>query len=149
MITSNVRLRYGDPDCTNITLPSDGMSRWSTLPRRIARRARFHAEAAFHFYCFRVATAPHKVGAYGSLSCIPDGVPAGVMVLLAAVIILRTTGGAWISRGRNNAVRRDRSARFADFRHRRLTWIGRGSTGTWFPDGRTSGGMGTVSWYNA
>jgi hypothetical protein len=40
---------------------------------------------------------------YASLPSIPEGVPTGVMVLLAAVIILRTTGAAWIRRCRNDA----------------------------------------------
>jgi hypothetical protein len=98
MIKSNVRLRWDECDGMHITALSILASRLSAFPRRMVRCARFRGEAAFHLYCFRVATARHEVGAYGSLSCIPEGVPTGVMVLLAAVIILQTTGAEWIGR---------------------------------------------------
>jgi hypothetical protein len=99
MIKSSVRLRCDESDGLHITAFSVLASRLSAFPRRIVMCARFRGEAAFHSYCFRVATARHEVGAFGSLSSIPEGVPAGVMVLLAALIILQTTGGAWIGRG--------------------------------------------------
>ena len=96
MIKLRVRHRCDESDVMNITALGVRVRRFSAFPRRIVTRARFLGEAAFHFYCFRVATARYEVGAYASLSSIPEGVPAVVLVLLAVVIILRTTGAQWI-----------------------------------------------------
>jgi hypothetical protein len=110
-----LKCRCGDFDFMNITFAGVLANRLSVLARRIVTRARFRGEAAFHSYCFRVATARHEVGAYGSLSSIPEGVPAGVVIVLAAVIILRTTGAAWIHRCRNDARRRIAAADLRSF----------------------------------
>jgi hypothetical protein len=105
MIKSNVWLRCDESDGMNITAFGVLARRMSAFPRRIVLGVRFRGEAAFHSCCFRVATARHEVGAYGSLSSIPAGVPAGVMVLLAVVTILWTTGAASIRWCRNDARR--------------------------------------------
>jgi hypothetical protein len=106
MVNSSVRLRCDESDDMNVTALGALVSRLSVFRRRVVVGARFRGEAAFHCYCFRVATARHGMGAFGGLSSIPEGVPAGVMVLLAAVIILWATGAAWIRWCRNEAERR-------------------------------------------
>jgi hypothetical protein len=101
-----VRLRCSAPNGTDAAEPRVLVRTLSTLPRRLVTGARFRGKAAFHFYCFQLATAPHDVGAYQSLSSIPEGVPIGIMLLLAAVIILRTTHAGQILHCRNDTHRR-------------------------------------------
>jgi hypothetical protein len=103
MINASVRLRCDESSGMNLTAFGVLVRQLSAFARRTVQCARFYGEAAFHCYCFRVATARHEVGAYGSLSSIPEGIPAGVMVLLAVAIILQTIVTAWIRRCRNDA----------------------------------------------
>jgi hypothetical protein len=62
--------------------------RGTTSPAMLALLCRFasRAGAVFQLYCCRLAGGP---GAYSGLPSIPDGVPVGVLILLATFVIMR------------------------------------------------------------
>jgi hypothetical protein len=61
----------------------------TAVPDRLANRARGWAGAVLRSYCFYLATEPVEAGSYFGLPSVPDGMPVGVLILLAAFVIVR------------------------------------------------------------
>jgi hypothetical protein len=59
------------------------------VPSRFVDRTRSWVGAVLQVYCFYLAKEPFEAGTYFGLPSVPDGMPIGVLVLLAAFVIMR------------------------------------------------------------
>jgi hypothetical protein len=65
----------------------------------LADRARCRIGSVLNSYCFYLATEPVETGTYFGLPSVPDGMPVGVLILLAAFVVMRRASAYGNGRG--------------------------------------------------